>query len=40
MGNLVMGNKEDTCCEEHWVLDTTNELLNTTSETNDVLYAG
>ena len=35
-----MGIKEGTCCDEHWVLYTTNESLNTTSKTNDVLYVG
>ena len=29
--------KEGTCCMEHWVLYTTNESLNITSKTNDVL---
>ena len=32
--------KEDMCCDEHWMLNTANESLNTTSKTNDVLYAG
>jgi len=32
--------KEGTCCDEHWVLYATNESLNTTSKTNDVLYKG
>ena len=35
-----MGIKEDTICDEHWVLHTTGELLNSTSETNVVLYVG
>ena len=39
-GNRVMDTEEDTYCNEHWVLYTTNESLNTTSKTNDVLYAG
>ena len=39
-GNRVMGIKEGTCCDEHWVLYATNELLNTTSKANDVLYIG
>lgn len=39
-GNRVMGIKEGTCGDEHWVLHTTNESLNTSSKTNDVLYAG
>ena len=40
MGKRVMGIKEDMCCDEHWVLYATNESLNTTSKTNDVLYVG
>ena len=36
----VMGIKEGTCCDEHWVLYTINELLNTTTKTNDVPYVG
>jgi len=32
-GNQVMGIKEGMCCDEHWVLYTTNESLNTTSKT-------
>ena len=39
-GKRVMGIKEGTCGDEHWVLYTTNESLNTTSKTNDALYAG
>ena len=39
-GNWVMGIKEGTWCNEHWVLYTPDLLLNTTSETNDVLYVG
>ena len=39
-GNQVMGIKEGTCGDEHWVLYATDELLNSTSETNDVLYVG
>ena len=39
-GNQVIGIKEGTCCDEHWVLCVTDELLNTTSKTNDVLYSG
>ena len=38
-GNRVMGIEEETCCDEHWVLCVTNESLNTTSKTNDVLYS-
>ena len=30
--------KEGMYCMEHWVLYTNNELGNTTSKTNDVLY--
>ena len=33
-----MGIKKGTCCDEHWVLHTTNESLNTTSKTNVVPY--
>ena len=32
--NWVMGIKERTWCTEHWVLHVTDELLNSTSETN------
>ena len=39
-GNWVMGIKEGKCCDEHWVFYGTNELLNTTSKTNYVLYVG
>ena len=39
-GNWVMGIMEGTECDEHWVLYTTDESLNSTSETNDVLYVG
>ena len=28
-------NPQGHVCDEHWVLYTTNKLLNTTSETND-----
>ena len=35
-----MGIKKDTWCDEHWVLYATDELLNSTSETKDVLYVG
>ena len=38
--NWVLGIKEVTLYDEHWVLYTTNKLLNTTCETNDVLYIG
>lgn len=36
----VMGIKEGTFCDKHWVLYSTNESLNSTSTTNDVLYSG
>ena len=35
----MMGIKEGMRCDKHWVLYATDKLLNTTSETNDVLYA-
>lgn len=35
-----MGIKEGTWCDEHLGLYTTDKLLNTTSETNDVLNVG
>jgi len=38
--SLVMGIKEGTWSDEHWVLYATNESLNTISKTNDVLYVG
>ena len=38
--NMLYGIKEGTCGNEHWALYATNESLNTTSKTNDVLYAG
>ena len=34
----VMGSKEGTYCMLHWVLYTTNEASNFTSESGDVLY--
>ena len=34
----VMGIKEGMDCMEQWVLYANNELWNTTSKTNDVLY--
>ena len=37
MSNRVMGIKEGLGCDEHWLLDATNESVNTTSKTNDVL---
>ena len=33
MGRWVMGIKEDTCCDEHWVLDLNDKSLNSTPET-------
>ena len=39
-GNWVMGIKKGMWCDEHWVLYATDESLNTTSNTNDVLYTG
>lgn len=30
----MIGIKEGTCCDEHWVLYTTNESLSTTQKTN------
>lgn len=38
--NQVTGIKEGACCSENWVLHATNELSNSTSKTNDVLYVG
>ena len=35
---LVMGSKEGTYCMVHWVLYETNESLNFTTKTRDVLY--
>jgi len=37
-GNWVMGIKEGTWCDEHWVLYATDESLNSTPETNKTLY--
>ena len=34
----VMGTKEVTCCDEHWVLYESDESLNSIPETNIVLY--
>ena len=38
MGNWVMGIKEGTSCNEHWVLYATIESLDSTSETNNTVY--
>ena len=35
-GNWVMSIKEGTQCDEHWMLYATDEILNSTSKTNDV----
>ena len=37
-GNWVMGIKEGIGCHEHWVLYATDESLNSTSETNNIVY--
>ena len=34
----VMGIKEDTCCDEHWVIYGTVKSLYCTPETNVILY--
>ena len=34
----VMGTKEGTCWDEHWVLHVSDESLNSTPETNIALY--
>ena len=34
----LMGIKEGTCCDEHWVLYVRDESLNSTPETNMALY--
>ena len=34
----VMGIKEGTCCVEHWVLYVSGYSLNSTPETNIILY--
>ena len=39
-GNWMMGIKEGTWYDEHWVFYATDKLLETTSESNDVLYFG
>ena len=35
----VMGIKEGTCCDEHWVLYVSDESLNSTLEINIALHA-
>ena len=35
-----VGIKEGKWCDEHWVSYAADKLLDTTSETNDVLYIG
>ena len=37
-GKWVMGLKEGTCWDEHWVLYVSDESLNSTPETNSILY--
>lgn len=34
----MIGSKEGTCCDEHWVFYVSNESLNSTSEINRTLY--
>ena len=34
----VMGIKEGTCCDEHWMLYVSDESLNSTPETNAARY--
>ena len=34
----VMGIKEGTCCDEHWMLYISDESLNSNPETNTTLY--
>ena len=36
--NEVMGIKEDIWSNEHWVLNATDESLNSTPETNNAVY--
>ena len=38
LGNRVMDIKEDMWCNEHWALQTSDESLTSTSETNNTLY--
>ena len=38
--NWIMGSKEGTGCDEHGILYATDTLLNSTSETKDVLHVG
>ena len=37
MGKWVMGIKEGTCWDEHWVVYVSNESLNFTPETNTTI---
>ena len=34
----LMGTKENTCCDEHWVLYVSDESMNYIPETNIALY--
>lgn len=36
----MIGPEEGRCGDKHWVLHSTNESVNTASETNDVVYVG
>ena len=38
LARWVMGTKEGTCCDEHWVLYERDELLNSTPEISTALY--
>lgn len=37
-GKRVMGIKEGRCFNEHWVLHATNESLNPTPKTDNIVY--
>ena len=39
MSKWVIGIKECSCCDEHWVLHVNDESQNSTPETNITLYA-
>lgn len=39
-GGWVTGIKEGTCCDKHRVLQATDQSLNTTLKSTDVLYVG